>query len=140
MVWILKELIAQVKKAHIPFAICAPVVSQYAALAALRGSQECIDDFQRHYTTTRNLMCRRLDQLGHIFEYQKPKATFYFWVKCPKGLSSEEMVALLLEQAGIIASPGSGYGEEGEGYIRLAIVTNEERLKEAKQRLLRLKL
>ncbi len=111
---------------------------QWAGVVALKEGEQAIKDIRRIYQNRRDILAEALNEVG--LEYQKPKATFYFWVKCPKGLSSEEMVALLLEQAGIIASPGSGYGEEGEGYIRLAIVTNEERLKEAKQRLLRLKL
>ena len=67
-----QEVITQVKKAHIPISICAPVVSQYAAIAALKGSQECIEDFRLHYLDNRDLMCERLDRMDDVFEYNKP--------------------------------------------------------------------
>ena len=68
--------IPQIAKAHIPFAICAPVVSQYAALAAIQGPQDCVADFREHYRVTRDLMCQRLDNMGSIFEYQRPHGSY----------------------------------------------------------------
>ena len=62
-----QALITQIGKAHIPFAICAPVVSQYAAIAALKGPQDCVAGFREHYMTARNLMCERLDRLNSVF-------------------------------------------------------------------------
>ena len=63
-----EELIAQIKKVHIPFSICAPVVSQSAALAALKGTQGCVTDFRDHYLAApRNLMCERLVRLNPVF-------------------------------------------------------------------------
>ncbi|OPX32956.1 hypothetical protein B1H10_06735 [candidate division KSB1 bacterium 4484_188] len=61
-----EELIPQINKAHIPFTICAPVISQYAALAALQGSQDCITEFRNKYKSARDLMCARLDRGLHI--------------------------------------------------------------------------
>ncbi|GAI49445.1 unnamed protein product, partial [marine sediment metagenome] len=66
------EVIPQINKAHIPFAICTPVISQYAALGALKGPQDCVKNFREKYLRARNLMCERLNKLSHIFEYQKP--------------------------------------------------------------------
>ncbi len=111
---------------------------QWAGVEALEKGEPAIEEIRAVYQRRRDILAEGLEQAG--FKFQKPKATFYFWVKTPKGISSEEMVAILLEQAGIIASPGSGYGPEGEGYIRLAIVSDESRLKEAKNRLSQLKL
>jgi len=111
---------------------------QWAGVEALEKGEPAIEEIRAVYQRRRDILAEGLEQAG--FKFQKPKATFYFWVKTPKGISSEEMVAILLEQAGIIASPGSGYGSEGEGYIRLAIVSEESRLKEAKNRLSQLKL
>ena len=111
---------------------------QWAGVEALEKGEPAIEEIRAVYQRRRDILAKGLEQAG--FKFQKPKATFYFWVKTPKGISSEEMVAILLEQAGIIASPGSGYGPEGEGYIRLAIVSDESRLKEAKNRLSQLKL
>jgi aminotransferase len=71
-----EDLTAQIAKAHIPFAICAPVVSQYAALSALRGSQDCVNNFRDHYREMRNLMCERLDRLNTVFSYQKPEGSY----------------------------------------------------------------
>lgn len=62
------EMIAQIKKVHIPFAICAPVVSQYAAIAALQGPQGCVEAFRQHYLKARNLMCERLSCRNIVFD------------------------------------------------------------------------
>jgi len=71
-----EALIPQITKAHIPFAICAPVVSQHAALAALQGPQDCVEMFKAHYLATCDLMCRRLDRLSSIFAYHKPGGSY----------------------------------------------------------------
>ncbi|GIW23390.1 MAG: hypothetical protein KatS3mg068_2397 [Candidatus Sericytochromatia bacterium] len=63
------------------------------------------------------------------------KATFYMWLKTPKGFSSTEFCSYVLEKTGIIITPGIGYGEYGEGYFRIALTVPEERLKIAMQRL-----
>jgi len=76
-----QSLIPQITKAHIPFAICAPVVSQYAALTALEGSQDCVDEFKAHYLAARNLMCERLDKLDSIFTYQRPAGSYLMFPK-----------------------------------------------------------
>ena len=131
----MKELIAQVKKAHIPFAICAPVVSQYAALGALKGSQECIDGFQRHYTTTRNLMCRRLDQLGHIFEYQKPKGSYLMFpkIKVRQGGDSLTFAKRLLKEARVSTTPGIAF--QGESHLRMSFCVPEATIDRAFDRM-----
>jgi predicted phosphodiesterase len=72
-------------------------------------------------------MKEALDQAS--LKYFLPKATFYFWVKAPKGISSELLAGALLDQAGIVVSPGSAYGPEGEGYIRFAMVVKDDRIK-----------
>ena len=76
-----ETLIPQISKAHIPFAICATVVSQYAALAALQGSQDCIVKFREHYISARDAMCKRLDALGSVFKYQKPRGSYLMFPK-----------------------------------------------------------
>ncbi len=72
-------------------------------------------------------------------EVDRPKATFYLWIQVPKGYTSAQFAALLLDQGGIVATPGNGFGEEGEGYIRMALTVDEKRLKEAIDRLKRIK-
>ncbi|MCK5838528.1 MAG: aminotransferase class I/II-fold pyridoxal phosphate-dependent enzyme, partial [Bacteroidales bacterium] len=76
-----EEMISQIKKAHIPLSICAPVASQYAAIAALIGSQDCIEEFSFHYLKARNLMCERLDILDSVFEYNKPEGSYLMFPK-----------------------------------------------------------
>jgi LL-diaminopimelate aminotransferase len=67
-----------------------------------------------------------------------PKATFYLWIQVPKGYSSAEFSTLLIERTGIVATPGNGFGEGGEGFIRMAITVDESRLTEAIERLKRI--
>ena len=64
------DLVPHIGKAHIAFCICPPVVSQYAALAALRGPQDCVAEFHEHYRSARDLMCDRLDRLSEVFDYK----------------------------------------------------------------------
>jgi len=66
---------------------------------------------------------------------ERPKATFYFWVEVPRGYTSAQFATILIEQAGIVATPGNGFGDEGEGYVRMTITVGEARLKEAIERL-----
>jgi len=111
---------------------------QWAGVSALDKGDEAIIKMRKIYQQRRDLLCQGLDQLG--LEYQKPKATFYFWVKAPNGIGAEKMASFLLDKAGIIVSPGSAYGTEGEGYVRFAIVVKEERIKEAVKRLKKIEL
>ncbi len=111
---------------------------QHAGMVALDQGEQTILEMRKIYQRRRDLLAEALDSVG--LKYLKPKATFYFWVKAPKGVSSEQMAGALLDQAGIIASPGSGYGPEGEGYVRFALVVKEDRIQEAAKRLKNLDL
>jgi LL-diaminopimelate aminotransferase len=82
-------------------------------------------------------MIKGLREIGLVVE--EPKATFYLWIQVPKGYSSAQFATILIEQAGIVATPGNGFGEAGEGYIRMALTVDEKRLKEAIGRLKRIK-
>jgi len=106
---------------------------QRAGIAGLEKGDQAIAEMCAVYQKRRDLLCRGLDKLG--LKYQKPKATFYFWVKAPDKMSSEQFSGKLLDEAGIISSPGSSYGPEGEGYVRFAVVAPEERIKLAVERL-----
>jgi len=111
---------------------------QYAGITALEKGDQAILKMRKTYQRRRDLLALALDQVG--LKYLKPRATFYFWVKAPKGISSELLAGILLDQAGIVVSPGSAYGPEGEGYVRFAMVVKEDRIKEAVKRLKGLKL
>ena len=78
-------------------------------------------------------MVRGLRDSG--FEVDPPKATFYLWVKVPEGYSSTQIATRLLEDAGLVVTPGNGFGEPGEGYFRIALTQNRKRLGEALERL-----
>jgi LL-diaminopimelate aminotransferase len=82
-------------------------------------------------------MVEGLEEMG--LEADRPKATFYLWIRVPTGYTSAQFATLLLEQGGIVATPGNGFGEEGEGYIRMALTVDEERLREAIGRLKKIK-
>jgi LL-diaminopimelate aminotransferase len=87
----------------------------------------------RTYQARRVLMIRGLREAG--FRVTSPKATFYLWVQVPEGYSSTSFTARLLEDAGLVVTPGNGFGEPGEGYFRIALTQNLERLSEAVERL-----
>jgi aminotransferase len=132
-----QELIPQITKAHIPFAICAPVVSQYAALAALRGTQECITEFREHYLAARNTMCRRLDDLDDIFEYKKPKGSYLMFprVIIEGGKDSAAFCKDLLQKARVSTTPGVAFGPTGEQHVRMSFCVPEEEIHKAFDRM-----
>jgi len=117
-----EELIPQITKAHIPFAICAPVVSQYAALAALEGPQDCIAEFREHYLSTRNLMCERLDKLDSVFAYQKPRGSYLMFprILLEEGRDSTGFCIRLLKEGKVSTTPGIAFGPSGQRHLRLS--------------------
>ncbi len=104
---------------------------QEAAIAALRGSDDVIEDNCRIYAERRDVMIKGLRDAG--FEVDTPKGTFYVW--CRVGGSSVEFVKLLLDRAGVLATPGVGFGEHGEGYVRFALTRSVEVIEEAVNRI-----
>jgi len=106
---------------------------QWAGIAALEGSQEPVLEMQRIYRERRDILVSGLKRAG--LETQTPKATFYVWCSTPPGYSSKEFTSLLLREAGIVTTPGSGFGEPGEGYVRLALTVPVERIREAVERI-----
>jgi aminotransferase len=132
-----EDWVPQIKKAHIPFAICAPVVSQYAALAALQGPQECVDEFRNHYHTTRDLMCQRLDELPHIFSYQKPGGSYLMFprILVEEGKDSTAFCKRLLREAHVSTTPGVAFGPTGESHMRLSFCVPEETINTAFDRM-----
>lgn len=132
-----QDVIPQVKKAHIPFAICAPVVSQYAALSALKGSQKCVRDFRDHYLAMRNLMCERLDRLNSVFEYYKPGGSYLMFprILLEEGKDSVVFCKKLLSEAKVSTTPGVAFGPTGEGHLRLSFCVDEEMINKAFDRM-----
>jgi aminotransferase len=133
-----EDIISQVEKAHIPLSICAPVISQYAALGALRGPQDCVEEFRSKYERSRDLMCERLDGLSDYFDYCKPEGAYLMfpkvlidgWKDDSGGFSKE-----LLLKAKVSATPGVAFGPTGEGHIRLSFCLPEDMVNKAFDRI-----
>jgi aminotransferase len=132
-----ESLLPQISKAHIPFAICAPVVSQYAALAALQGSQDCIMNFRKHYLSARDVMCKRLDDISSVFQYQKPRGSYLMFPKIllEPGKDSTMFCKKLLKEAKVSTTPGIAFGPTGEGHLRLSFCVPEEMIHTAFDRM-----
>jgi len=106
---------------------------QIAGIAALEGDQACVEDMRRTYAERRDINVAGLRSIGLSME--KPRATFYLWVEVPQGYTSTEFTGLLLTEAGIVTTPGNGFGTAGEGYIRMALTVDRERIREAVERI-----
>jgi len=132
-----ESLIPQITKAHIPFAICAPVVSQYAALAALEGPQDCIEEFRSHYLAARDLMCRRLDELKDAFAYQKPHGSYLMFprILLESGRDSTAFCKDLLKNGHVSTTPGIAFGPTGESHLRLSFCVSFEEINKAFDRI-----
>jgi LL-diaminopimelate aminotransferase len=106
---------------------------QVAAIAAFKGPRDHIDFCNKLYIERRDLAVARLKELG--WEVKPNKATFYMWLKVPKGFTSAEFATEMLDRAGIVVPPGTAYGPTGEGYVRLSLCATVERLNEAFDRM-----
>lgn len=136
------RIIQQVLKVHDAFAICAPTISQYAALAALRATNgkdglgdESVKKLVAALRNRRDLVCSKLDGLSEIFSYVKPHGGYYVFPKVKDVDSSIDFAIRLLEEARVITIPGSAFGPTGEGHIRLSFGATEEELTEAFERI-----
>jgi LL-diaminopimelate aminotransferase len=105
---------------------------QIAAIKALRHDQSSVRDTNHVYQQRRDLMVKGLREAG--FDLETPKASFYLWIRVPKGHTSTQIATKLLEQ-GVVVTPGNGFGEPGEGYFRIALTQGKARLEEALRRI-----
>jgi LL-diaminopimelate aminotransferase len=106
---------------------------QLAAAEGLNHEQSCVKDMQKIYQERRDVAISGLRKLG--WDVIAPKATFYIWLKVPKNFTSASFAEAVLENAGVVITPGSGYGEHGEGYFRISLCIEKERIKEALDRM-----
>jgi LL-diaminopimelate aminotransferase len=111
---------------------------QEAGIKALQLGDRVVEPSRKIYQERRDILVEGLRAVG--LECEKPRATFYVWVSTPKGFSSAEFTAKLLEEAGVITTPGNGFGAAGEGYVRFTVCVDKERLKEVAERIRRIKL
>ena len=103
-----------------------PQAIQYAAITALGGSQDCIQEHNVIYQKRRDRLIETLKKIG--VAAKPPKASLYVWAKVPEGYTSVSFTDDLLEQCGIVVTPGTGYGPNGEGYVRLSLTISDAML------------
>lgn len=121
-------------KNYIDFGIFRAI--QHAAIKTLRGPQDVVKNTVETYKRRMDLFVAGLNEIG--WKVERPKATFYIWTHIPlkySALTSMKFTDLLLEESGVAVAPGTGFGEYGEGFVRFALVENEERLKLALERI-----
>jgi LL-diaminopimelate aminotransferase len=111
---------------------------QEAGIEALKLGDQIVEPSRRIYQERRDILIDGLRAVG--LDCDKPRATFYVWVACPKGHSSTSFTAKLLDEAGVVTTPGNGFGEAGEGYVRFTVCVDKERLREVAERIRRVKL
>jgi alanine-synthesizing transaminase len=117
-------------KSYLDYGAFTPI--QVAAAAALNGPQECVEEMRRTYKNRRDCLVEAMARAG--WDIPPPPATMFAWAPLPaqmRELGSLEFSKLLLEKAGVAVSPGVGFGEYGEGFIRIALVENEQRIRQA---------
>ena len=127
-----KRLIAALAriKSYLDYGAFTPI--QVAATAALNGPQDIIDDIRHLYRRRRDVLVESFGRAG--WEIPPPSATMFAWAPIPevyRELGSLEFSKLLLEEAQVAVSPGNGFGEYGEGYVRIALVENSQRIQQA---------
>lgn len=125
----LVSALARIKSYH-DYGSFTPV--QVAAIAALEGDQSCVTDICAQYQRRRDVLVKGLHEAGWMVE--KPKASMYIWAHIPEAyrhLGSLEFAKLLLQKAKVSVSPGIGFGEYGDEYVRFALIENEARVRQA---------
>lgn len=127
-----KELIGALArmKSYLDYGMFTPI--QVAAIAALEGDQTCVGEINALYKSRRDVLCKGLNASGWPVEL--PKATMFVWAEIPacyRDMGSLEFSKKLLAQANVAVSPGVGFGEYGEGYVRFGLIENEHRTRQA---------
>lgn len=106
---------------------------QLAGKAAFEESDAFLEELNGEYKRRRDIMAAGLKKMG--FSFVEPKATFYMWIKTPHGYDSAGFCEHLLTRQGVVVTPGSGFGDAGEGYFRIALTLGRDRLKEVLRRM-----
>ncbi|MBU8906475.1 pyridoxal phosphate-dependent aminotransferase [Desertibacillus haloalkaliphilus] len=111
---------------------------QEAAAKALLGPQDCVDELVQRYESRRNTFISALQNIG--WNVKAPQGSFFAWLPVPEGYTSETFADLLLEKAQVAVAPGIGFGDHGEGYVRVGLLSDEDVLLEAAKRIEKLDL
>ncbi len=117
-------------KSYLDYGMFTPI--QVAAIAALDGPQDCVDEIVATYKSRRDVLCDGLNSIG--WQVEKPKATMFVWAPIPEAyrdMGSLEFTKKLLHEAKVAVSPGIGFGEYGDGYVRFGLIENEHRTRQA---------
>jgi alanine-synthesizing transaminase len=117
-------------KSYFDYGIFAPV--QVASIAALNGPQDCVTEIVSAYRKRRDALCEGLTRAG--WPVEKPKATMFVWAPIPepfREMGSLEFSKFLLKEAKVAVSPGVGFGADGDGFVRFALIENEHRTRQA---------
>ncbi|WP_457567841.1 aminotransferase class I/II-fold pyridoxal phosphate-dependent enzyme [Desulfurobacterium sp.] len=117
-------------KSYLDYGMFQPI--QIAAIIALKGDQSCVEEYRKIYERRRDVLVSGLNRIG--WHVEKPKATMFVWAKIPekfRSMGSLEFSKMLLLNGKVAVSPGIGFGEYGDEYVRLALVENELRIKQA---------
>jgi alanine-synthesizing transaminase len=124
----LVHALARIKSYH-DYGSFAPI--QIASIIALEGPQDCVEEIRRTYEKRRDVMVRGLHEAGWMVEV--PKASMYVWAQIPEfyGMRSIEFTKKLLQEAKIAVAPGVGFGDYGDDHVRIALIENEHRLRQA---------
>lgn len=134
-----REVVAEILKVHDTLVTCAPVISQHGAVAALAYGAEALAEFHAAYRRRRDLTLRHLDDLSHIFDYQKPNGAYFVFprIKDPVPLSedSRALALDLLERGKVALVPGSAFGPTGESHLRMSFGREEAEIEEAFRRM-----
>ena len=125
-----EEVVSHLKmlKSNMDYGMFLPV--QMAAIAAVTGDQACVEETRKAYERRRDALCDGMTAIG--WRMEKPEATMFVWAKIPDNFTDSSSFAMeLAEKSGLLVTPGSAFGPSGEGYVRLALVQDEDVLKKA---------
>ena len=106
---------------------------QDAAIAAMKMPYKYVTKTMNKYEKRRNFMIKGFHELG--WDVKKSNATMYLWLKVPKGRKSKEFCLSVMNETGVVFTPGVAFGKSGDDYFRVSLVQNDKRLKEAIERL-----
>ncbi|MFZ3170662.1 MAG: LL-diaminopimelate aminotransferase [Carboxydocellales bacterium] len=106
---------------------------QYAGIAALSGPQDSVREISKVYQERRDIVINGLNSMG--WQLEAPKSTIYVWAPVPKGFDSISFAEYVFEKSGVVVTPGNGYGEFGEGFFRISLCIEKEKIQEALERI-----
>jgi len=127
------ELIASLRKMKTNLDYGLFAATQRAGIAAMELPKTYLDEMRGKYRERRDTLISGLQRLG--WRTEKPKGSMYVWIEVPKGYNSTSFFMALLQKAGVVVSPGIGFGDLGEGYVRIALIDTKERIAEAINRM-----